>query len=68
MTALLDNPRIACSTSAGVGRSLRSTSIRNQTARSTVNIRSARTAVEPLQGLFAATILKQPALPRDPTE
>ena len=28
-----------------------------------VNIRGARPAVEPLQGLFAATILKQPALP-----
>ena len=26
-----------------------------------VNIRGARTAVEPLQGLFAAAILKQPA-------
>ena len=33
-----------------------------------VNIRGARTAVEPLQGLFAATILKQPALPPDPTD
>ena len=32
-----------------------------------VNIRGARPAVEPLQGLFAATILKQPALPPDPT-
>ena len=32
-----------------------------------VNIRGARTAVEPLQGLFAATILKQAALPPDPT-
>ena len=34
----------------------------------TVNIRGARTAVEPLQGLFAATILKQPALPPDPPD
>ena len=33
-----------------------------------VNIRGARPAVEPLQGLFAATILKQPALPPDPTD
>ena len=33
-----------------------------------VNIRGARTAVEPLQGLFAATILKQPALPPDPAD
>ena len=33
-----------------------------------VNIRGARTAVEPLQGLFAGTILKQPALPPDPTD
>ena len=33
-----------------------------------VNIRGARTAVEPLQGLFAATILKQPVLPPDPTD
>ncbi len=33
-----------------------------------VNIRGARTAVEPLQGLFAATILKQAALPPDPTD
>ena len=33
-----------------------------------VNIRGARTAVEPLQGLFAATILKQPELPPDPTD
>ena len=28
----------------------------------------ARTAVQPLQGLFAATILKQTALPPDPTD
>ena len=33
-----------------------------------VNIRGARTAVEPLQGLFAAAILKQTALPPDPTD
>ena len=33
-----------------------------------LNIRGARPAVEPLQGLFAATILKQPALPPDPTD
>ena len=33
-----------------------------------VNIRGARTAVEPLQGLFAATILKHPVLPPDPTD
>ena len=33
-----------------------------------VNVRGARTAVEPLQGLFAAAILKQPALPPDPTD
>ena len=33
-----------------------------------VNIRGARPAVEPLQGLFAATILKQPALAPDPTD
>ena len=33
-----------------------------------VNIRGARTAFEPLQGLFAATILKQAALPPDPTD
>ena len=33
-----------------------------------VNFRGARTAVEPLQSLFAATILKQPALPPDPTD
>ena len=33
-----------------------------------VNIRGARPAVEPLQGLFAATILKQTALPPDPTD
>ena len=33
-----------------------------------VNIRGARTAVEPLQGLFAATILKQLDLPPDPTD
>ena len=33
-----------------------------------VNIRGARPAVEPLQGLFAATILKQTTLPPDPTD
>ena len=33
-----------------------------------VNIRGARPAVEPLQGLFAATILKQTELPPDPTD
>ena len=33
-----------------------------------LNVRGARTAVQPLQGLFAATILKQPALPPDPTD
>ena len=33
-----------------------------------MNIRGARPAVQPLQGLFAATILKQPALPPDPTD
>ena len=33
-----------------------------------VNVRGARTAVEPLQGLFAAAILKQPTLPPDPTD
>ena len=33
-----------------------------------LNVRGARTAVEPLQGLFAATILKQPELPPDPTD
>ena len=33
-----------------------------------LNFRGARTAVQPLQGLFAAAILKQPALPRDPTD
>ena len=32
-----------------------------------VNIRGARTAVEPLQGLFAAAILKRPVLPPRPT-
>ena len=33
-----------------------------------LNFRGARTAVEPLQSLFAATILKQPALPPDPAD
>ena len=33
-----------------------------------LNVRGARTAVEPLQGLFAATILKQLELPPDPTD
>ena len=33
-----------------------------------LNIRGARTAVEPLQGLFAAAILKRPQLPPDPTD
>ena len=33
-----------------------------------LNVRGARIAVEPLQGLFAATILKQPALSPDPTD
>ena len=33
-----------------------------------LNFRGARTAVQPLQGLFAATILKQTALPPDPTD
>ena len=33
-----------------------------------LNFRGARTAVQPLQSLFAATILKQPALPLDPTD
>ena len=33
-----------------------------------LNVRGARIAVEPLQGLFAATILKQAALPPDPTD
>ncbi len=33
-----------------------------------VNIRGARPAVEPLQGLFAAAILKHPDLPPDPND
>ena len=33
-----------------------------------LSFRGARTAVEPLQGLFANTILKQPSLPPDPTD
>ena len=33
-----------------------------------LNFRGARTAVQPLQSLFAATILKQPALPPDPAD
>ena len=33
-----------------------------------LNFRGARTAVQPLQGLFATTILKQPALSPDPTD
>ena len=33
-----------------------------------LNVRGARTAVEPLQGLFAATILKQLEFPPDPTD
>ena len=33
-----------------------------------LNFRGARTAVQPLQGLFATTILKQPSLPPDPTD
>ena len=58
--------------SSGSGRTTRpsrsSTSIRNLDGTLDVNIRGARPAVEPLQGLFAATILKQPELPPDPTD
>ena len=62
----VSNGWTASSGSGRTTRSLRSsTSIRNRTARSMLNIRGARTAVEPLQGLFAATFAHPTQRPKE---